>query len=159
MRFERAMNYLAGRTVMNPNKEVCRDTGPGEHDTDVRFIYREVIGGNSDIRGRTSCTKWENSAQRICESALVEISIHAIFAQATSGENYQVNFAKTIRHEIGHTVGMRHTGTPNACGVGSTPCISGWPRSYRSMRSGPVITDDWYWGYADHHVWHVNNHY
>lgn len=104
------------------------------------------------VRGQTTCARPINAT--LCEQFWVQVNPNQVFGDTYSrngdGDNYDLNFVKTIRHELGHTIGL------NNDGVGYT----GAPLEWRDcMVSGWVPTDLLWTTYSSHHVGHVNPWY
>lgn len=79
--------------------------------TDIVFIY----GNNPTYptaRGAAQCISWVYQPFGICQQSWVWVSTPNIFTDTLNnggnGQNYEINVIKTIRHEVGHTVGTNH---------------------------------------------------
>lgn len=136
------MTYLDSRTDIYQIPEVCRTT------TDTMFLYNnnlvDVYG--NPLRGLTFPI---NCVYSLCQF-WVAVNPNLISLQAGgSPSSYEYNLNKTMRHEIGHTVGLEHgSGQSN-----HVPCAT---TLNDSMVVGPVNPGSgWlyyqYWSYNDHH--------
>ncbi len=107
---------------------------------DVVFFYQSVILNDPNVRGYAPCWTWINSW--VCGQAWVIVSPVAISAQSYGyGQlNYEINMVKTIRHEVGHTVGLFHDYADDC------------------MISGRVPDDFKYMVYNSHNIAHINEY-
>lgn len=118
--------------------------------TDIWFFYTSAPAGFSNARGATQCARPLSFG--ICDVFWIGINPAQIFSESFDSYNYLVNLGKTIRHEIGHTTGLRHSN-------GGGMLMAYAPYSYLAMRSGAVSSSGSYYLYAGHHVGHINATY
>lgn len=118
-----AMAWLANPTVM------VRDFHSWcTLNTDVIWEFGEIDRARG-VRGRYRCLSLSGN---VCHQATLKID------PVVTGD--MVNHRKTACHELGHSVGLRH----------STQC----------MISGAAPDDSiQYRRYRSHHIWHINDHY
>lgn len=118
-----AMAWLANPTVM-----VRHFHSWCTIDTDVIWEFGNIDRPNG-VRGVYTCRRRSGS---VCHQATLRID------PVVTGD--MVNHRKTACHELGHSVGLRH----------STQC----------MMSGAAPDDSiQYRRYRPHHIWHINDHY
>lgn len=146
-RYNEAMEFLDDATDIFDVPTSTLGSG-----TDIVFIHASgPIDGNPAIRGKAVCARWANAL--ICDQYWILVYIPTIFAEATDGTNFQINFDKTIRHEIGHTTGLRHS-------AGAGPYLPGSPGSYQAMISGSVSSSLYWYAYnTSDHIPHINGLY
>lgn len=135
-----AMAYLDDATVMfdTPEGIFCANA------TDVRYDNGVGIGTN---RGQWSCI--QAGAPGVCDGNRVQISINNITNDSPAG-TVPNNLTKTVRHETGHSVGLRHYKTAG------TPCC---PVEHDAMISGAIDNGSLWTIYSQHHKDHINNAY
>lgn len=109
--------------------------------TDVAWFHQTPIPEVPGARGMALCVT--HSAWGVCDQFWAKVDGVQIFSEANGAANFDVNMAKTIRHELGHTTGLRH----------------GSSTSLRAMVSGPVPTDLYYTTYSAHHIGHINAYF
>lgn len=141
-RYSQAMASLDAWTNMSTSSQPCSSS------TDVVFI-EQPIGGFT--RGITACTAPVAVSPSLsrCQSHWSTIDVNQILADTPPGQslaNVDLNIHKTIRHELGHTVGFDHTGQ------------SDWTThsTWGAMVSGWVPTSLNYLAWMQHQVDHLN---
>ena len=149
------MDYLDLSTVMSAVEGV---TGTGAsycgYSTDIYFYeFNGLLDANGygNPRGSSVCIVWANRNGQICDRAEVDIFPSVIFV-ANGGFNgssaqFDLNLHKTIRHEVGHTVGLDHYAQ-------NPPTV---PAS--AMVSGAVPYDFSYTKYIGHEICHINKYF
>ena len=154
------MNYLDTTTDMwdvqtGNNGSTCATS------TDVVFIYQSPIQwpGGAGARGEAPCYRWLSGAT--CDQVWLFLDVGAISSDTSQHfniqspdhqPNYEVNLIKTIRHEIGHSAALAHSGV--LCNYSN--CSSVQPDYVDSMVSGWVPTDLLWTTYNQHHRDEIN---
>lgn len=132
-----AMNYLESSTDMS-----VANAGNCQAATDVRFDIGNGLPAN--VRGRYTCLVWETSPT-VCDGGRVQTNV----ATLAAGADYENNLDKTIRHEVGHSVGLTHYKSAN---------FPNPPNGENdAMVSGAVDGDPLWTLYGNHHKDHINN--
>lgn len=138
-----SMSYLDDRTDMYDGYASSCSSA-----TDIVWVAADL----GDARGRTTCVNW--ASWGVCDQYWLAFDPAIILQESAicstnPGESYQVNLIKSVRHELGHSTGLSHPGTPVGCaGAGSD-----------AMRSGWVPTSLAWTAYNDHHRDHINAQY
>ena len=129
-----AMEYLDSATNMYDVYTASCFTS-----TDVVFVYQTPIPipGIGNARGFTDCRSFVNNF--FCDQARVSIDIWQIGLEATDPTNHEMNIGKTVRHEVGHTVGLSHH-----------------PPGTDAMSSGAVPSNWSFFWYTAHDIIHIN---
>jgi len=136
-----AMAYLQANTVMNVAElNSCAAT------TDVRWDGRAGLGAGS--RGEWGCLDYD-APSNVCDAARIRVFVGAINANSPAGTE-ENNLNKTLRHEMGHSVGLRHYKTT------ATPCC---PGTHDAMISGAIDNGAVWTVYSQHHKDHIDNEY
>lgn len=130
------MSYLDGAVNMSVAGGGCDAT------IDSLFLRNDALTDDGQpVRGIALCANSISSG--VCDSFWIGINYAAISAQSAAnggdGWNVIVNLIKTIRHEVGHSVGLDHD-----TGVSA-------------MKESWVPTDLAYTIYTAHDIDHVNN--
>lgn len=136
-----SMAYLDDTTAFSDVAVSCSSI------TDVAF-YEADLG--SGIRGYSPCQKWVTWG--VCDRTNVYVNAAEIFRNtgACGGgqPRFDVNLITTIRHEIGHTVGLHH--------IPAVGALCGPPAGDDAMTSDfTPVSLDWV-DYNAHHVAHMN---
>ena len=134
-----AMEYLDNRTDLYD--QYFASCGAA---TDAVWISTDLEPG---YRGLAPCAVWYNEVWKICDQVWLLYDYAEIYSNTISnggdGDNYFLNLQKTMRHELGHSVGLSHSATVDDC-----------------MRSGWVGTYLQFVSYNDHHTYdHLNSWY
>ncbi|WP_139177261.1 hypothetical protein [Geodermatophilus siccatus] len=121
--------------------------GPCANITDVWFQLSTTMG--TSTRGDYECRLWNNgpdgkpdSGDERCESAIIRINSRA--GVLTDDQERR----KTICHEIGHSVGLKH---------GNNPANNTNHEYNDCMKNGTVPDGNIWRQYNDHHVDHANS--
>lgn len=147
-----AMDYLAGYTDMTTSF----NSSCGAHD-DVQAKIYDLSGA---LRGKNTCRVALNGAGR-CDTSLVRIDTQEILTEAYNAEPsdwlyaFYRNVHYTLRHEIGHSVGMKHYFSLYA----NLDQNSNTPDEATLTMNSPHAYDDSQTLYAQHHKDHVNAKY
>ena len=121
---------------------------------DIQTVMTDLYQANCDVvgtdiwwfdadlppatRGLYHCVTWVTYGS-ICNSADVKLDP----AEINIGSNDELDTTKSACHEVGHSVGMAHSGTDDDC-----------------MRSGEIPnTNVQYQQYNSHHRGHINDRY
>ena len=139
-----AMSYLASNTDMTTvYKSSCNfDT------TDVIFGEGYADGN----RGQAFCINY--LAGNACDSAAAQVDPSVIFSNVYdhggNGLNFTYNKVKTLRHELGHTIGLNNDGVSwsSAPTYWADAQVSGW-----------VPTSLTWVVWSDHHLAHINSYF
>jgi hypothetical protein len=142
-RINDSMNYLDSVTEIVEHLVLSCGTS-----TDLMWLYSSVAA-----LGRTTCVKWANELYHVCDAYWVEVnpSAHLQFTALCAGgeSEYEVNMILTVRHELGHTVGLSHDDPiPPDCGLpinGNDAMVSDWV----------PVSLEWL-DYNNHHRKHVD---
>lgn len=143
-RINESMSYLDDRTVITDDLDLSCGT-----DTDVMWIYQD-----DQFYGSTYCVTWANYIYKVCDAFWITINpgLH-LTSTAACGDGYteyNINMIMTVRHELGHSVGLSHLGSSGfsctAAPAGSDAMTSDW-LGYQSLN----WTD-----YNNHHKAHID---
>lgn len=134
-----AMAYLDSATDMSDSSEACQAS------TDVWFDSTNLP---SPTRGQNTCVTLNGS---VCTSADVLVDENQIDSDEGSFDH---NLNKTLRHEVGHSVGLSHY-----AGTAENPEESPVAGTDDSMIGGGVDDDGLWITYTQHHRDHINNAY
>lgn len=133
-----AMVYLDDATdLIDSHSNICYTH------TDVRFDG----GAGITDRGVWSCLVVTSPG--VCGANRVQINNTVIVNNSPAG-TAQNNLTKTVRHEVGHSVGLRHYKTAG------TPCC---PAEHDAMISGAIDNGSVWTIYSQHHKDHINDAY
>ncbi len=132
-----AMEYLDSRTnLYNYHSSTCGDS------TDVVWVPSDLPGS----RGAAVCARWASYEYRVCDQFWLQYDTAQIYSETLTyntdgdnGGNFYANFRKTLRHELGHSVGLSHSNDRGD-----------------AMETGWVPTQLRYVTYDDHHRDHIN---
>ena len=123
---DRAMAYLDDTTDMADQLTTCEASG-------VDIEFQEFYLDNK--RGDVGCVEMDPNDDTVCRASVVRIDT------AAQGSPFDHNLDKTIRHEMGHTVGLTHGGSDDA------------------MKQGLVNGDNKWILFTQHHKDHINAAY
>lgn len=147
------MSYLDDRTVMSDSEMACNSS------TDAVFIINNSLNYNgAPILGQTACARLISPGSQYCDASWVVINDaeHWRITSVCHGDPDQLtfNYVLSVRHELGHTVGLAHTGAVGpTCGPpynGTDTMISDW------VTSGTTLS---LLAYNDHHKAHIDGFY
>lgn len=155
--FHDAMAYLDDRTVMSDSFSSTCDSS-----TDVMFLRNDGLvepGTSNPVRGLYLCVNEISST--VCGGSWIATNWWEILS---NGGDFNLNLAKTARHELGHSNGLRHyTDDGDRFNPMGAPSCTGCD-AQDSMIRGPIGGGTGWeflvWiSFNDHHKGHIDGAY
>lgn len=153
-----AMGYLDARTHLY---DVYAGASCGSA-TDVVWVQTDLDQFGDGVFGYAPCASELSST--VCDQRWAMFDYVELFertvACGNSGEDFVASVHKTVRHELGHSLGLRHGTLPSDHEQCDYPASDPAAGAADAMASGLGVSDLLLVSYNDHHVdVHLNPHY